>query len=415
MVLPQPHQGGLRGVAHLAILIHRGVAAQQGRPQQGLLNGVGEVRVRCVHDPPGGVQLPHRHPVLSQGAGLIGADDGHAAQALHRLQLADDGVLPRHLLRPEGQHDGDDGAESLRDGCHRQSHGEQEGVHHVFMANRHTDAKQNGANRQDDGGKAASEPVQTDLQGRLFLLRALQQGGDLAHFRVHTRGGHQEPPPAIGDEAAGEHHVPPIPQRRLAADGLHVLFHRKALPGEDAFIAFQAGALQQAAVGADRIPRLQHHHITGDHLPARYLDHMAVPQHLGGGGGHPLQTVQRRGGLHRLDGAQHRVHGDDRQNHQGALPVSQRRRHRRRQDQDHHQKIPELLQEYPGHAFLSPGAELVGAAGLQPCPGLRRRQALRPAAQLPEQLHLCLFPNTFLHLVHPFRQDAKRRGFRIHA
>ena len=146
MVLPQPHQSSLRRVAYLAAVIHCGVAAQQGATQQGLLNGVGKIRVRRVNHGPGGIQLPHRHFVLGQCAGLVGADDRHAAQALHRLKLSDDGVLRRHFLRAEGQHDGDDGTECLRDSRHSQRHGKQEGVHRVFMAYQHANGKQNSTN-----------------------------------------------------------------------------------------------------------------------------------------------------------------------------------------------------------------------------------------------------------------------------
>ena len=238
VVLPQTDQRRLSGVAHLPVFVHRGVAAQQRRPQQRLLDRVVEVRARRVNDLAAGVYLLHRHFVLGQGAGLIRADDGHAAQTLHRLELADDGVFLRHLLGSEGQHDGDNGAERLGNGRHGQGHGEQEGVHDVLLPQKHADAEQHGTDDQDTDGELSAELVQTDLERRFLLLGAFQKRGDFAHLRVHAGGRDQEPGPAIGDEAAGEHHVLPVAQWDLPLDLMDVLLHRQALAGQGALRAF---------------------------------------------------------------------------------------------------------------------------------------------------------------------------------
>ena len=232
-------------------------------------------------------------------------------------------MLPGHLLGAEGQYDGDDGAEGLRNGGHCQGHGKEEGVHHILAPQEHTDGKEEGADDQNADGELAAELVQAHLKRGLFLLRALQQGGDPAHLCVHTGGCHQEPGPAVGDEAAGEHHVLAVSQRHVAVDVRQVLLYRQAFAGEGALRALQAGALQQPAVGADGVAGLQHHHVAHGDLPAGELDHLTVPHHLGGGGGHLLQAVQGRGGLHRLHRAQYGVHGDDRQDDRHALHIPQ--------------------------------------------------------------------------------------------
>ena len=180
------------------------------------------------------------------------------------------------------------------------------------MPPQHADGKQHRADHQNDEGELPAELIQTDLQRGLPLLCVFQQLSDPSHFGIHAGGRHQEAPPAIGDEAAGEHHVLPVSQRCFSGDLIRILFHRQAFTGEGAFRALQAGTLQQAAVRADGIARLQYHHITGNHLPARDLHDLAVPQHLGRGSGHLFQTVQRGCCLNGLNSAQDRVHGDDR-------------------------------------------------------------------------------------------------------
>ncbi len=142
---------------------------------------------------------------------------------------------------------------------------------------KHTDGKEEGADDQNADGELAAELVQAHLKRGLFLLRALQQGGDPAHLCVHTGGCHQEPGPAVGDEAAGEHHVLAVSQRHVAVDVRQVLLYRQAFAGEGALRALQAGALQQPAVGADRVAGLQHHHVAHGDLPAGELDHLYRP------------------------------------------------------------------------------------------------------------------------------------------
>lgn len=52
--------------------------------------------------------LGHTHLVGSQCASFIGADDGGAAQGLHRGKAPDDGVLLGHTAGTKGQAGGDD-------------------------------------------------------------------------------------------------------------------------------------------------------------------------------------------------------------------------------------------------------------------------------------------------------------------
>ena len=56
--------------------------------------------------------LGHTHLVGGEGAGLVGADDGGAAQGLHGGQGPDDGVLLGHAACAQGQAGGDDGRQT---------------------------------------------------------------------------------------------------------------------------------------------------------------------------------------------------------------------------------------------------------------------------------------------------------------
>ena len=344
-VLTQTDQSGLGGVADLVDLAgllvggDGGVAAQEGSPQEGLLDGVLEVCLGGRNDLAVHIQLADGHAVLGEGAGLVGADDGHAAQTFHRLELADDGVLLGHLPGAEGEDDGDDGAEGLGDGGHRQGDGEEEGAHDVLAPDQNAHGEDDGAEDQDADGQLLAELVQGDLQGGLLLGGRLQQGSDLAHFRVHTGAGDQELASAIGDKAAGEDHVGAVAQGHFPFNGVHGLFHGEGLTGEGCLGGLQAGGLQHATVGADSVACFQDDDVTGDHFTAGDLDDLPVPQDLGRGGRHLFQAVQRGLGLHGLDGAQDGVHGDDRQDDDHALHIAQNGGDAGGDDEDDHQKI----------------------------------------------------------------------------
>ena len=65
--------------------------------------------------PPRGPDGGDAHPVLGQGAGLVGADDRGGPQGLHRRQPLDQGAAAGHLAHPDGQRQGDGGQQSFRD------------------------------------------------------------------------------------------------------------------------------------------------------------------------------------------------------------------------------------------------------------------------------------------------------------
>ena len=60
------------------------------------------------------INLLHGHFVLCKRARLIRTDHRHTAQTLHRLQIFDDRMLPRHFLGSHRLHDCHDRAEGFR-------------------------------------------------------------------------------------------------------------------------------------------------------------------------------------------------------------------------------------------------------------------------------------------------------------
>ena len=87
-------------------------------------------------------------------------------------------MLSRHLLRTEGEHDRNDGAQSLRDCRNCKRNGEEECVRDIVPAE-NADAEENTAEYKDQDGQLLSELIQVDLERSLLLRRRLEQACDL--------------------------------------------------------------------------------------------------------------------------------------------------------------------------------------------------------------------------------------------
>ena len=75
------------------------------------------------------------HPVLRQRSRFVGTDDLGAPKSLHGRQLPDDSMFPGHVGDADGEHDGDNGRQSFRYGCHRQAHGDHKRIHDRMPGN----------------------------------------------------------------------------------------------------------------------------------------------------------------------------------------------------------------------------------------------------------------------------------------
>lgn len=139
------------------------------------------------------------HLVGGQGAGLVRADDGGAAEGLHRGQRAYDGVLLGHATGTQSQAGGDDGGQAFGDGGHSQCDSDLEVVHgpadpraavNGIVEVSDVDEPHSDADERDDLGELLAELVQFLLQWRALLLRGYHLVTDFANFGVHTCGDH---------------------------------------------------------------------------------------------------------------------------------------------------------------------------------------------------------------------------------
>ena len=283
----------------------------------------------------------HRHPVLGEGAGLVGADDGGAAKGFHGRQLANDGPPLGHAVHAYGQGDRHDRWQLFRDRAHRQGHGP---IEHLIDAAppRQPHQKRKPGQHQDQLQQAATEAAELagERGGEIHLV--LEGDGDAAHLGVIARGHHKPHALTLRHEAARIGHADPLRQGGGCLDGGGALMNWHRFPGEGRFIRLQLAPLQQAQVGRHPRPSLQLHQI------ARYQ--LLRCQSLAGTTAHHFHLGShrlRQGGdgvlgLALLYEADHGVYHRDAPDHQSIAGVSQQRFYRPHHQQGDQQWIIEL-------------------------------------------------------------------------
>ncbi len=171
------HEGRLGRVADDAGAVV-GVAGDgvgaEGRRQQGPLGhggghgaavGVGDLAVGGValaaHRPdrPAPDDLPGRHLVQGEGAGLVRADHRRGAQRLDRVEPLHDGVLLGHPGDADGEGHRDDGGQALGDGGDREGDGPEGGVGEV-LALGHLEHEHQAHRDDGDHRQALAQPVE---------------------------------------------------------------------------------------------------------------------------------------------------------------------------------------------------------------------------------------------------------------
>ena len=268
--------------------------------------------------------LDDGHLVLGKRAGLIRADGLRAAERLDSRKLADNRLALGHLGHAERQHDGHDGDQALGDGSDGERDGDHKGVEQGSrvgkdVANAVTDdvnAKDHDADDDNHNGKDAAELGELHLQRRELFLGLGQGAGDLAHLGVHAGADHDGATAAVHHGGAHVAHVLAVAERHVVGargklNHVGVLLDRHGLAGECGLFDLHRGALEDAAVGRDRVARLEHDHVTGHELGARQMHELAVAQHLGLRRAHFLQGLEGLLALGFLDHAQHRVDDND--------------------------------------------------------------------------------------------------------
>lgn len=257
----------------------RGVVAQHGGEREVaeqvgvLLERLGGLE-RLVAVEVGAQRHAHdAHAVLGEGARLVRADDGGAAQRLDGRQAAHERLVAGHALHAQRHGDGGGGGQALGDHRDGQRHGQQQqGGERAAVGQ--ADGQHRQRRRHAHDGEDLAERGQLALDGCVQLLVAFQHAGDVPDLGSHARGHHDARPASRGDDGGGERHVRPVSQRRAGQNhGGGVLLDGHRLARERGFLHAQPGRFDQTQVGGRHAAVAQLHEVAR-HEVARGHHHL---------------------------------------------------------------------------------------------------------------------------------------------
>ncbi len=155
-------------------------------------------------------------------------------------------------------------------------------------------------------------------------------------------------------------------RQHLTAERGGLLLYRYRFAGQGRFIGGEAGCFDEAAVCRDEITGLNQDQISGDQLPGRQLEQIALPDHLGCRCAQGFQGSKGSFCFIFLNHTQDGIEQDHGQDHDGIGSLPDRQGDHRGSDQQQDQKFLELVKKHPpkGHPFLL--VELVQAVLLLP-------------------------------------------------
>ncbi len=287
----EPEQRKLHGIAHaLAVAgLQAGVAAQNADLKRALewrielgrvARGIEDLS-RCVIDLIIGGRQPqalHRHAVLGEGAGLVGADDGGGAKGLDRRQALHHRIALGHAPHAPGErhrrHDGEalgDGRDGKRD--RRLDHQEE-----IFARG---DAGHGNEGGDEEGGldQLSGQLGELLLERRAIGLRLDHEPGGEPELRRHAGRDHDAGTGATRDRRALMGHREAVGDDRLARDRGHALLHRGRFAGEGRLVAMKIARLDQAHIGGDDVAAFEHDDVARYQLLGRQRDELALPLH----------------------------------------------------------------------------------------------------------------------------------------
>ena len=201
------------------------------------------------------------HPVLGQGAGLVGADHVRRAERLDRAQALDHRAAAHQLADTDRERERDHRQQALRHVADEQPDREHHRVGNGEAGAEHRDRDERGTGDERDQRDQPGDPSYLRLQRALVALDALRQRGDAPELCVHAGREHQRSRRALRARRAREHQVARLEQRHLSIQQLGGAKRRHRLAAEHREVDLDAPR-DESRVGRDAIALLDHQHVS---------------------------------------------------------------------------------------------------------------------------------------------------------
>ena len=310
---------------------------------------------------------------LGQRAGLVGAQNIHAAEVLDRFQAADDDATPAHGPGAGGQGHADDRRQQLRRQTDRERNGKQEGLDH-----RATEKQIHRQDEQDDDDHHADQQI-SELAHAAREIRLGRAGSEPCRDRPErspaTGFDDEDLRRAASDRGAEKDCICPSRKGRLRLHDPGLLFDGKRLARHARFADQEVLRLDHQAIGRDQIACREQDEVAGHdsahgHRPLDAVPHDTASQRQSA---FQLLDCRRRPVL--LKEAEQRASEHDRQNDGRIHPLLQHQRDRSGEDEDEDERALELPQKQSKRAQVRRVFNAVGADQAKLRGGFLRRKA----------------------------------------
>ena len=239
-----------------------------------------------------GPQMVDSHLVLSEGTGLIGADNARRAQSLNGAELLYQGVAFAHTLDSHGERQRDRGQQALGNKGDDHAQGEDERRSQTIVHKQHVKQEEHDAHAHGEQRDLLGQAVELALQRAFGILHVLRETGDLAKLSCHADLRDDHAAVALGNRSAGEHEVRCLGGGEVGLEhGVGGLSHRIGFSRERRLIDLQIGGAHNATICRDLIALGQDHDIAGNEVLGKHLGLLAVANHVDVGRKHLLERL----------------------------------------------------------------------------------------------------------------------------
>ena len=330
-------------------------------------------------------QFDDRHPVLGEGAGLVGAQHGGGAQRFDRRRAPRQHARQRNSPRAHRHEDGQDDRKLFRQHRHAQRNSGQHGIQ-PSAAHDSVEQDRQHADCAAENGKQPDDAPCLRLQARRFGFERGQRLADLADLASRADGGHFRQSRASHHQRTGEDLRQVVASRPLrSGPGAIVpgdLAHGHGFAGQGRFVGLQILALQEHGVGRHPVAFGKDDEVAPHDVAAGDPLALAVANDERAGAREIAQRFQHALGarlLHHGDHDRHRGEGDQ---DDRLLQIAERQVNDAADQEQRQHRFAQHLDRYAKRRAPIGLGKFVVPLGLQPRRGIGFAEAGKAVSSL---------------------------------
>jgi hypothetical protein len=324
-----------------------------------------------------------RDDAFGERAGLVGAQDVHAAQVLDRGEAPHEHAVAGHALRAAREVDADDRGQQLGRQTDGQRDREQERLDHRSMegdVQREHGERHHQHHAREQVAEARHRAIELGLG-----CAQLQALGDRAVLGLATGAHDQHARDAAAHRGAHEDAVGALAERRRRIRDAGAFVDGVGFAGQHRFADEEIVGLDQDAVAGHQAARGEHGDVSRHDFGESDRARSSIAHQRRLEFEPRAQAFERSSGAVLAPEAEQARHRDDREHHSGVGPLLQRARERGRGYEDQHQRTAELPSEHTQRRERARTRQLVASMARQPLGRRGRRQPGRARRQAIEQ------------------------------